>query len=96
MRRYKMVLRYLTVTVILLGSFTSASRAQENPCSTRGGVTICTLNPGLVATYPLSRAPNTIAVGLKLMRAFAGLVALVRPIAIRRDDCWGVGREQNS
>ena len=33
---------------------------------------------------------------LKLMRAFAGLVALVRPIAIRRDDCWGVGREQKS
>jgi Pilus formation protein N terminal region len=63
MRRYKMALRCLTVTVILLGSFTSASRAQENPCSTRGGVTTCTLNPGFVATYLLSRAPNTIAVG---------------------------------
>jgi len=63
MRRYKMALRCLTVTVILLGSFTSASRAQENPCSTRGGVTTCTLDPGFVATYLLSRAPNTIAVG---------------------------------
>jgi hypothetical protein len=58
MRRYKMALRCLTVTVILLGSFTSASRAQENPCSTRGGVTTCTLNPGFVATYLLSRAPK--------------------------------------
>jgi len=33
---------------------------------------------------------------LKLMRAFAGLVALVRPSAVRRDGCRGVGREQNS
>ena len=63
MRRYKMALCCVTVTVILLGSFTSASRAQGNPCSTRGGVTTCTLNPGFVATYLLSRAPNTIAVG---------------------------------
>jgi hypothetical protein len=56
-------LRCLTVAVILLGSLTSVTRAQENPCSTRSGVTTCTLNPGFVATYLLSRAPNTIAVG---------------------------------
>jgi Flp pilus assembly secretin CpaC len=56
-------LRCLTVAVILLGSLTSVSRAQENPCSTRSGVTTCTLNPGFVATYLLSRAPNTVAVG---------------------------------
>jgi hypothetical protein len=30
MRRYKMALRCVTVTVILLGSFTNASRAQGN------------------------------------------------------------------
>src|SRR6266567_7088745 len=63
MRHCKMALRCITVTVILLGSFTSASRAQESPCSTLGGVTTCRLNPGLVAAYPLSGAPNTIAVG---------------------------------